>query len=895
METKKQNQNKPNKTAILIDGNSMLFRMFYGVRGMSNSKGVPTNGVFGFVKLLMQIQNEMTPDYLAIAFDLKEPTFRHKKYDAYKAGRDKMPDELITQFDIMRDIIAKMGIACVTKAGFEADDIIGTLANHFAREGVMAKIMTGDRDSFQLVDDNIHILYTTTRSTAQFVEVDNAYIMDKYGVTPKDLIQVKALMGDTSDNIPGIKGVGEKTALKFVKKYGTVDGLYAHVDELKGKQKEKVIAGKDDAYLSLFLGKIDTDVPLDVTDDDMAMHPLFNDDVIAVLTDLEFSSLLRRLSAAPKNGEAADVTFSVIDDDKDLYFALNRLSEADTLTLYAIEEAADDASTNLWLSFLDGTRIRVITDTALASSFLENLMDLPNADTLQIVSHDLKTLSHIMAHHDVALATFGFDTYIAAYLLEPSDRRYDLSDLATKYLDRAVPSEEALLGKGKKKKRFADLTKDTIENTLATHLDVIVHLKEELSRRLDETGMTTLYEQIELPLVPVLAAMESYGFAIDVDQLEKLSDYFENRIDALTKSIYEEAGQSFNINSTKQLGSILFEEMGLPPVKKTKTGYSTSVEVLEQLKPYSPIVGDILEYRSVTKLDSTYGRGLIKYVDPDTHRLYSTFNQTVTATGRISSSDPNLQNIPVRTELGREIRRVFVPSGDDYVLLDADYSQIELRVLAHLTGDANLIDSFMAEEDIHRRTASEIFGVPLEDVTPAQRSSAKAINFGLIYGKQAFSLGKELGISRSEAQSYIDMYFSRYPKVSEYMHDVVAEAKKDGYTTTLYGRRRYIPELNSRNGMLRQSGERIALNTPIQGTAADIMKVAMIRVYNKLKAESHRAHLILQIHDELIIDAPKDEADTLMTMLIDEMENAAALKVPLVVDAHMGHSWYELK
>lgn len=888
-----ENNNKTTKTAILIDGNSIMFRMFYGIRTMSNSKGVPTNGVFGFVKLLMQIQNEMQPDYLAIAFDLAEPTFRHKKYDAYKAGRDKMPEELITQFGIVRDLLDKMDVSVITKAGYEADDIIGTLANHFAEEGVAARIMTGDRDSFQLVDDNIHILYTTTRSSEQFVEVNPDYIFEKYEVSPKALIQVKALMGDQSDNIPGIQGVGKKTATKFVKKYGTVDNLYKHIDELKGKQKEKVSAGKDDAYLSLFLGTINTNVPVDVTDDAMKMHDLFNDAVIKELETLEFSSLLRRLSVSnrAKADENLNVSFSIIDDNKDLYYALSQLSSAGTLFIQVIEEKE-----RLWIAFLDNKQqIRVIADTKLASEFIENMTDLPNADRLQIVSHDLKTLSHIMAHHQVALANYNFDTYVAAYLLEPSDRRYDLSSLAAKYLDKQIPSEEDLLGKGKKKKDFADLSEDKMLLYMAQCLDTIIRLKNEFEKRLEETDMLTLYQTIELPLIPVLSSMEACGFAIDVEQLKQLSEYFEKCIDTLTQNIYDEAGQPFNINSTKQLGSILFDEMGLPPVKKTKIGYSTSVEVLEQLRPYSPIIDDILQYRTVTKLDSTYGRGLIKYVDPQTHRLYSTFNQTVTATGRISSSDPNLQNIPVRTELGKEIRRVFVPTNKDYILLDADYSQIELRVLAHLTGDENLIDAFLAEEDIHRRTASEIFGVPLEDVTPAQRSSAKAINFGLIYGKQAFSLAKELGISRNEAQSYIDMYFSRYPKVRAYMHDVVEQARKDGYTTTLYGRRRYIPELSSRNAMMRQSGERIALNTPIQGTAADIMKIAMIRVFNKLKNESHRAHLILQIHDELIIDAPKSEAKTLMAMLIDEMENAADLKVPLVVDAHMGNSWYELK
>jgi DNA polymerase-1 len=536
-----------------------------------------------------------------------------------------------------------------------------------------------------------------------------------------------------------------------------------------------------------------------------------------------------------------------------------------------------------------------VDDPKLVARFIREFDDLPNADDLAVVGHDLKALIHDFEAYGAELGNLGFDTYVAAYLLEPTDRRYDLSDLALKYLDQHIADEETLFGKGKKRKKLGDVDPAVMRAQMAAECQVLADLPEELSTCLEEEGMTQLYRDIEMPLIDVLASMESIGFQIDVDQLTALSKTFETRIHELTEKIYDEAGQEFNINSTKQLGQILFEELQLPVIKKTKTGYSTSVEVLEQLAPYHDIVPDILEYRTVTKLDSTYGAGLIKYVDPQTHRVYSHFNQTVTATGRISSSDPNLQNIPVRTDLGREIRKVFIPEGPDRTLLDADYSQIELRVLAHLTGDQNLIGSFIRKEDIHARTASEIFGVPLEEVTREQRSHAKAINFGLIYGKQAFSLGKELGIGRQQAQNYIDMYFARYPKVQAYMEGIVEEAKEKGYVTTLFGRRRNIPEIQSRNGMIRKSGERIALNTPIQGTAADIMKMAMIHVYRRLQRESFRSHLILQIHDELIIDAPKDEADDVLALLIEEMENTVQLAVPLVVDAHQGDSWYAIK
>ena len=885
--------------AILIDGNSILFRMFYGIRGMASTKGVPTNAIYGFVKLLQQIQTEMRPDYLAVAFDLPEPTFRHKQYDGYKAGRDKMAEELITQLDLMKKLLAEMQVPVLTLAGYEADDIVGTVSKHFAHKEtpVLAQIITGDRDSFQLVEDNIHILYTTTRSGSQFEEIDPAAIDEKYGIAPIELIQVKALMGDTSDNIPGIKGIGEKTALKFVKKYKTVDGLYAHLDDLKGKQKEKVEAGKDSAYLSLFLGRIDIQAPIEIDEDAMKMRDLFNPEVMETLKELEFSSIIRSIertrgqeSAAAAQGTSVSVPFSSIDSEKDLYFVQLQLSKLDRIAIHFRKE--DDCA---YLAFSDFKKIWVLDDSKLMARFIGEFDDLPNADALTVTGHDLKTLIHEFGAYGAQLGNLGFDSYIAAYLLEPTDRRYDLSDLALKYLDRRIVDEETLFGKGKKRRKLAEIEPGVMRAQMAAECQVLVDLQEELGTCLEEAGMTELYRGIEMPLIAVLASMESVGFQIDVDQLKALSQTFETRIHELTEKIYDEAGQTFNINSTKQLGQILFEELQLPAIKKTKTGYSTSVEVLEQLAPYHDIVPDILEYRTITKLDSTYGAGLIKYVDPQTHRVYSHFNQTVTATGRISSSDPNLQNIPVRTDLGREIRKVFIPEGEDRTLLDADYSQIELRVLAHLTGDQNLIDAFIRKEDIHARTASEIFGVPLEAVTREQRSHAKAINFGLIYGKQAFSLGKELGIGRQQAQNYIDMYFARYPKVQAYMEGIVEEAKEKGYVTTLFGRRRNIPEIQSRNGMIRKSGERIALNTPIQGTAADIMKMAMIHVYRRLQRESFRSHLILQIHDELIIDAPKDEADDVLALLIEEMENTVQLAVPLVVDAHQGESWYAIK
>lgn len=881
------------KTCILIDGNSLLYRMFYGIRGMTNSKGVPTNALYGFINMLYKIQEEYQPAYLAVAFDLAEPTFRHQKYDAYKAGRDKMPEELQEQFDILKNMLEQMQIKILTLKGYEADDIIGTVSRWGANQNINVNIITGDRDSFQLVSDQVHVFYTTTRSGNQFTVIDPDYIQDKYGVLPKELIEVKALMGDTSDNIPGISGIGEKTALKLVKKYHDLDTLYEHTDDLKGKQKERIISGKEDAYQSRFLGEINQNAPVESSFEQMVMKPLFNDAVIKTLTTLEFSSILKKVTQEHSNtikGEKNTHPYSIISHSKDLYFICGHLAKESKLVIHARE--TEDA---LCLAFQLGHQFYYIDHTDLAESFLNTLLDLPNADDIKIIGYNLKELSHLFRRHGGSLVNYGYDVYIAAYLLNPSDNRYDLKTLALRFLDRPILGEEDFLGKGKKRVAWTDKSEREIADFIIEECAVVADLYAILPKAVEQMEMTGLMNQIEMPLIEIMASMEYQGFKIDLDALTHLSKTFETRIEDLSEEIYEIAGETFNINSTKQLGTILFDKLELPAVKKTKTGYSTSVDVLEQLRPFHPIVPDILEYRTVSKLDSTYGKGLIKLVDPKTKKVYSHFNQTVTATGRISSSDPNLQNIPVKTDLGREIRRVFIPSASDRLLLDADYSQIELRVLAHLTGDKNLIEAFVENQDIHTRTASEIFGVSMDTVTREQRSRAKAINFGLIYGKQAFSLGKELGISRKEAQDYIDMYFARYPGVQKYMDDIRVSAKEKGYVTTLWGRRRYIPEIKSRNRMVAQSGERMALNTPIQGSAADIMKIAMIRVYRRLEQEQLNSHLILQVHDELIVDTDESEKKKVMNILIDEMEHAVTLNVPLIVDAHAGKSWYELK
>lgn len=878
--------------SVLIDGNSLFYRTFYAIREMSNSKGVPTNAIYGFVNILVKIQEEYQPDYLGVAFDLKGPTFRHLAYGDYKGGRQKMPELLAEQFLLLKELLKKMDIAIIELEGFEADDIIGTLATIGSEKGIQTEIITGDRDAFQLVGPNIKVLYTK-KGISQLEEVDEAWINTQYGLTPKELIDLKALMGDKSDNIPGIAGIGEKTAIKLLQQYGTLEKMYENIEEQKGKQKEKIVAGKDDAFLSRMLGTIKRDVPWEGDYEELAFHNIFNPESIDLLKNLEFNTLLSKINAAEvvetieKSVSCHKIKTSA---EMDSLFVI--LEQTKEIVIYYHQE-----ETKIYLALgIENEFYYLNPEVVNELKFFERLRNLPTIGTLAIASQDLKNLIHIFHKNEIHVINEGFDTYIATYLLSPGDQRYDLKTAAYKYLDRNILDDEEMFGKGKKMIAAESLDEQLLADYFVKNCETIRDLKTVLEKELNNTKMMTLFKTIEMPLLEVMAAMEELGFKIDLSQLEVLSKEFENKLTDLTREIYELAEtDEFNINSPKQLGEILFEQLKLPVVKKTKTGYSTNIDVLEQLIHFHPIIEKIIDYRMLSKLDSTYGRGLIAFVEPKTHKIYSTFNQTVAATGRLSSSNPNLQNIPVKTEIGREIRRVFVPSTPDRILVDADYSQIELRVLAHLSGDENLIDAFKKEQDIHTRTASEIFGIGLDEVTRIQRGQAKAINFGLIYGKQAFSLGKDLGISRNEAQNYINLYFARYPKVQLYMENVKRQAKEEGYVTTIWGRRRYIPEMNSRNGMLVQAGERMALNTPIQGSAADIIKLAMIKVYNRLNDENLKAELILQVHDELIIDTPKNEQTQVERLIKEEMEGAAILSVPMTVDVNSGASWFDLK
>lgn len=879
---------------ILIDGNSLIYRTFYAIREMNNSKGMPTNAIYGFVNILVKIQEEFKPDYLAVAFDLKGPTFRHLAYEDYKGGRQKMPEELAQQFPVLKELLEKMNIAILEKEGYEADDIIGTFAKVFSHKGFKADIITGDRDAFQLVDENINVLYTK-RGISDLEVVDIKWIDENYGLKPKELIDLKALMGDKSDNIPGIIGIGEKTGIKLIKEYQSLENLYQHTEALKGKQKERIIAGKEDAFMSRMLGTIIVDIPWEHDDEALRFQPLFNKESVALLKELEFNSLLNRMdeNISKKTLENNRICpYQVVESKEELELFLKKLSQSPRLFIYCYGE-----EDNLFLSLnIDETYIYLDQGAVKKLNFFKQLKERENFKEVKIISDDIKKLLHLFHQQGIDEICQSFDILLAVYLLSPDDLRYDLKSAAFHYLDEEIKGSVDVFGKGKKRTPIKAVDPEILADYMIKNCEIIKRLEPVLKQALLDSQMIDLYQTIEIPLLKVMASMEELGFTIDQKELKKLADSFEEKLEGLTQEIYDLAEvESFNINSPKQLSEVLFEELKLPVIKKTKTGYSTNIDVLEQLLHFHPVIPKIIDHRTLAKLDSTYGRGLIAFVDQSSGKIHSTFNQTVAATGRISSSAPNLQNIPIRTEMGREIRRVFIPSSKKRILVDADYSQIELRVLAHLSADENLIDAFLKEQDIHTRTAAEIFDVDLEVVSRTQRGQAKAINFGLIYGKQAFSLGKDLGISRNEAQDYIDRYFNRYPKVLEYMENIKKQAKDQGYVTTIWGRRRYIPEMNSRNGMLVQAGERMALNTPIQGSAADIIKLAMIRVYNRLKAEKLGADLILQVHDELIIDTPIEEEEEVKKIIKEEMEGAASLKVPLTVDVNTGFSWYDIK
>lgn len=872
---------------LLIDGNSIMNRAFYGIPDMTTNDGRHTNAIYGFLNIILKVIEEEQATHICVAFDLKKKTFRHEMYEAYKGTRKGMPEELHEQMPRIKEILQAMHIRIVEQEGFEADDLIGTLSKKGEREGFAVTILSGDRDLLQLATDTVLVRIPKTKHGK--TEVEDYYaknVVETYGVTPLIFIDMKGLMGDTSDNIPGVPGIGEKTAAKLLAEYGDLDGVYAAVDSMKAsKMKQNLIENKDLAYLSKTLATIKLDCPIPFEFSEATYHDPFNAEAYTLFEDLELKSFYKRFSVEKKE----ELTFeTVLIDEIDGYNALlAKLQKAKEVSFAWITQDGEALGVAVCMDLEHVYLIRFmmfITEAMVA----DNLLALSRDYQVQLACmHVKKLLSFLDFHEEDAV----FDAGLAAYLLQPNQSEYEYDTLAKVYLDVTLPSEKEMLGK--EKLGYFSFEDEKVQKWMAYQAIVPYKIKSVLREKLKKTGMESLYDEMELPCLYALYEMEKNGIRVDGEALHQYGKKLRTRIEELTAEIHAMAGEEFNINSPKKLGEILFEKLGLKNGKKTKTGYSTSAEVLEKLKNAHPIIPKILEYRQLTKLNSTYAEGLAGYIRAD-GRIHGKFHQTVTVTGRISSADPNLQNIPTRMPLGREIRKVFIPE-EGSVFVDADYSQIELRVLAHMSGDAALIAAYQADEDIHAITASQVFDVPLDQVDSTLRRKAKAVNFGIVYGISSFGLGQDLDISRKEAEGYIEKYFATYGKVKEFLDRTVEDAKKNGYTVTMFGRRRPIPELASSNFMTRSFGERAAMNAPVQGTAADIIKIAMVRVNRRLKEEHLQSKLVLQIHDELIIETKKEELEIVQKILVEEMMHAADLTVPLLVDANVGDSWYDAK
>lgn len=880
------------KKLVLIDGHSILNRAFYGLPEMTNSQGEHTNAVLGFLNIMFKILEEEKPDFLAVAFDTHHPTFRHDMFTEYKGTRKGMPEELREQVPIMKEVLKAMNITVIEKPGFEADDVLGTLAKTAEKAGHQVSLVSGDRDLLQLASKRIKIRIPKTKRTGteieDYMEED---VIERYHVTPQQFIDMKGLMGDTSDNIPGVPGIGEKTAAKLIDAYGSMEGIYEHINEMSpGKATNALKDNKELAFLSRTLATICTDCELEFNPEEAVLNNIYNEEVYHWFKKLEFKSLLSKFQT-----EDVKVTTGIEDNFK----LVENLAEADQI----FEQMNGKAARPVGLQMITeegrlyGLSLCNEEDQVYFIRSGEAITDKYLGEKAAILAREGYLVSVIglkvqLPYLPVNEKDNVFDAAIAAYLLNPVTDTYHYDDIARDYLELTVPSREDLLGKLSLSKAVIEKPEEFLQFACYSSF-VAFRSAERLRDLMFRSELLHLYETVEMPLIYTLYDMETRGIRVNKEALKEYGDNLQVGIEALEKQIYELCGESFNINSPKQLGVILFEKLRLPFGKKTKTGYSTSADILEKLQGEHPVVSMVLEYRQLTKLKSTYADGLATYIQED-GRIHGKFNQTIAATGRISSTDPNLQNIPIRMELGRQIRKVFIPEAR-YVFLDADYSQIELRVLAHMSGDERLINAYKEAKDIHRITASEVFHTPFDEVTPAQRSSAKAVNFGIVYGISSFGLGQDLNITRKEAEKYIEKYFETYPKIKTYLNRLVAEAKTDGYVTTLYGRRRPIPELSSSNFMQRSFGERVAMNSPIQGTAADIIKIAMIRVNQKLKALNMRSRLILQIHDELLVETHEEEISEVSKIMQEEMQGAAELSVPLEVEVKQGNNWYEAK
>lgn len=889
---------------VLVDGHSILNRAFFGIPDLTNSEGLHTNAVYGFLNILFKILDEEQPDYLTVAFDVHAPTFRHKMYDAYKGTRKPMAEELRQQVPLMKEMLTAMGVTIVEKEGYEADDLLGTIAKQSEAQGLEVSIVSGDRDLLQLASDHIKIRIPKTKRTGTEIEDYLAKdVVEKYQVTPLQFIDVKALMGDSADNIPGVPGIGEKTATALIVSYGSIENAHDHLEEIKpNRAKQNLSEHYDMAQMSKELATIEIHAPIEYSLEDAKLGNLFTEEAYLMCKRLEFKNMLSRFDIdAPKN--LAEEHFTFVTDKKQISDIFKKAKKAghigccllpgegiitEQLSLFE-QPKEQQVIEGMSIAFSEEDIYYLSAGTEVsAEELLEEIRELSGGQTKVSVMDLKETLKTLPLPENDRY----FDASVAAYLLNPLKNDYPYEDLAKDYAGLMIPSKTDLLGKESPVK-----AKQAKPEAFLKYICYMAYIpwktRDRLLEELNNTGMQTLYDTIELPLVYTLSDMEKEGVHVDAEELKRYGGELAAQIAVLEKEIYEGAGATFNINSPKQLGHILFEKLEMPYGKKTKTGYSTAADVLEKLAVEYPLVSKILEYRQLAKLKSTYADGLANFIEED-GRIHTNFQQTVTATGRLSSTDPNLQNIPIRMELGRMIRKVFLPK-DGYVFVDADYSQIELRILAHMSGDEMLIQAYREAQDIHRMTASQVFHTPFEEVTDLQRRNAKAVNFGIVYGISSFGLSQDLSISKKEAQEYIERYFESYPKIKEFLDGCVEKARKDGYSVTMFGRRRPLPEISSSNFMQRSFGERIAMNAPIQGTAADIIKIAMNRVHRRLIDEGLKSRLLLQVHDELLIEAAPDEVDEVKKILDEEMKGAADLSVELEIDTHTGKNWYEAK
>lgn len=882
------------KRLIIIDGNSIINRAFYALPDMSNSEGLKTNAIYGFTRMLFKIIDDYKPTHISVAFDKKAPTFRHKEFADYKAGRKKMPDELGQQLEPLKELLDTFNIHRMEMSGYEADDLIGTVSKMGEDNDFKVYIVTGDKDAIQLASNKTTTLITK-KGVGEVEEYNYDSVIERYEMTPTQFIDLKGLMGDKSDNIPGVPGIGEKTGIKLIKEFSSVENLIENTDKLKGSVKQKIEENKEQAVFSKKLATIIRDVPIEVSLDELSFGDYDKNTVIEEFKKFGFNTLIKQVLSMDGGSEESAVEEKIelnINHLDNLEEFKKELEKTNKLFIKTVKKAGNILDKNILYVFVSSNGNDIYY---LNGEELELIKDIISNEEIKKIGYNLKDDYLAFKPYNMEMNNIFFDIAIGEYLIDSkSSTSYECSDIAMKYLTKKVKSEEEILGKGAKAKKFQDLDMEELSTYFGEMINIVYNVYPIMEKTFKDMEMEYLFYDVEMSLVEVLGSMEYYGVAVDKNQLRELGDKFKNIIANLEEEIFSLAGEKFNINSPKQLGVILFEKLELPVIKKTKTGYSTNADVLEKLRDKHEIIDKITEYRQIVKLNSTYVEGLSNIINPISGRIHSSFNQTITTTGRISSTEPNLQNIPVKTEMGREIRKVFI-ADENSKLVDADYSQVELRVLAHMSSDEHMIEAFQNHIDIHSKTASQIFDVDVNEVNSTQRSEAKAINFGIVYGKTDFGLSQDLNIPVAKAKAYIESYFANYSSIKNFMDKVIEQAKEKGYVLTEFNRRRYIPEINSSNFMVRKQGERFAMNAPIQGSAADIIKIAMVNVYNRLKDEQFKSKLILQVHDELIVEAVEEEIDKVCKIVKEEMESAVNLQVHLDVDLNVGDSWYETK